>query len=207
MKKRCLLGLLGICLVMMLTGCEALGALGAKEPTLEGKWEAELDLKDSLIEAMGEEMMEYADCFKDIVVKVNFEFTEDEVEVEFDEDSVEDLVEAIRESCIRLFDKAIEDSLVDTGMTLDEFYALLGMTREEYLDMCLEQLELDVITEDLTDDLEETFEYEVDEEEGIIKATDEDGNEEEWEYELDEDELTLIIESEDVEMEFECERK
>ena len=205
MKKYGLLGLLLACIIFVVTGCEAMPF--EKEPTVEGKWEAELDLKKPMVEAMGEEMAEYADCFKDIVVKVDFEFKEDEVEVVFDEDSIEDLVEAIEESCIRLFDELMEDSVAEAGMTLEQFYALLGMTREEYLELFLAEIKLDTLAESMTDELEATYEYELDEEEGVIFATDKDGNKEEWKYELDEDELTLEIESEGITMEFECERK
>ena len=209
MKKRCLLGLLGICLVMILTGCEALGALGAKEPTLEGEWVAEWDLSDQIVEEMGSEMAVYAEYFDDIVLVVNFEFTDDEVEMSIDEDSVDDMIEKITEGMIKLFDAFMEDMANEAGMSVDDIYTLMGYTRDQYLELFMEEIDLDTIIDGMTEDLDASGKYEYDEDdENIIIVTYEDEDEEEeWKVELDGDELTITIETDEMDIEFECERK
>lgn len=208
MKKRCLLGLLGACMVFMLTGCETLGALGTKEPTIEGEWEATWDLTDLMLESMGEEMADYADCFEDIKIEVTFEFSEDEVEIVIDEDSVKDMAENIESSCIKMFDALMEDMAAEAQMSVDDIFALLGTTREAYLETFLGEVDFDSLVSEITEELETEAEYKYDEDdENVILVTYDDGEEEEWEIELEEDELTIVIELEEMEIEFECERK
>ena len=212
MKKRNLLLMLGLCLVMSLTACNSESSSkdddddkDKQEETLEGKWEAEWDMTDMLIEEMGSEMEDYADCFKDISLVFCFEFTEDEVTLSIDEDSIDDFGENLEDSMVRLFEAALEDMAKEADMDVDDFCDAMGYTKDQYLDMFLESMDLDAMVDELVGEVEEeTAEYEVDDD--VIVVTYEDDEEEEWEFELDGDELTLVVDVNGEEIEFECER-
>lgn len=202
MKKRGFIGVLVACMIFALTGCDMFAA-----PTVEGEWEAELEMKDMLVQTMDEETKKYAEYFEDLVLDVTFEFDEDEVEVRFEEDSVDEFIEDFEEALKKMCKAVLEDSAASMGMNLETFLAMAGMTMDNYIDLFMKQINMDEVTDNIKDELEEKYDYELDEEEGIIKATDKDGNVEEWEYELEKDKLNITVKQEGITMEFECERK
>ena len=202
MKKRGFIGVLVGCMLLALTGCDMFAA-----PTVKGEWEAELEMKDMIVQTMDEETKKYAEYFDGLELDVTFEFDEDEVEVRFEEDSVDEFIEDFEEALKKMCKAVLEDSAASMGMNLETFLAMAGMTMDNYIDLFMKQINMDEVTDNIKDELEEKYDYELDEEEGIIKATDKDGNVEEWEYELEKDKLNITVKQEGITMEFECERK
>lgn len=172
-----------------------------------GTWVVSWDLTDMLIEELGTEMAAYQYCFEDIALVMTLEFTETQMTLSLNEEGTEELRDNLTVSMIRLFDAYLADLAAAEGMTVEEVYAALGYTREQYQELFLEEVDVDSIINELVVSFpEQTAEYTLEEEYIIVNATKNVGGEEKWEYELDGDEMFIFVETNGMDVEFQCER-
>ncbi len=130
------------------------------EVTIEGKWEAELDLADFINEMMEDEMgVELDKKFKNLNVTVVMEFDKDEVELSMEATGIE---KAIKKQMPDVLTAVLETMLEeqDLDMTLDELLESQGTSIDELVEESLEDMDFDDLEGSL--DEFETSSYELD---------------------------------------------
>lgn len=197
MKKRSLVLLLVLAMIMSLTACA-----GKSGKSLVGTWKADFNMADVIEESMGTEAEMYGDVFNNLSMVFCFEFTKDEVTVSVDEDSMDDFKQEMENVMVKIFDITMEEMAKSAEMSVDDVYAAIGYTREEYLDTFLAEMDIDSLTEELA--FEETGKYK--KENDVIVVTTED-SEEKWAYKFDGDTLVLTFDMEGEEVTFNCKRQ
>ena len=198
MKKRSLVLVLVLAMLMSLCACA-----GKESKSIVGTWKAHFDFSEMMQESMGAEADTYGDIFKDLSLVFCFEFTKDEVTISVDDASIDAFKDEMENIMVKIFDISMEEMAKSADMTVDEVYASIGYTREEYLETFLAEMDIDELAEDLV--IEETSKYELGKD--VIKVTDEDDFTEEWAYKLDGDNLTLTVDMDGEETVFNCKRQ
>lgn len=129
-----------------------IGCTNAADPIV-GTWVTVIDMTDTMNETIaGQEAASYVK-FKDLSVSMNVTFREDGTYLmEEDPDSVSNMVNAyesqINDGMMAYLEHIISDMW--NGMTLDDYLIMVGMTREEALDMISDGV---FRSEDVLDDL------------------------------------------------------
>ena len=198
MKKRSLVLVLVLAMLMSLCACA-----GKESKSIVGTWKANFDFSEMMQESMGAEADTYGDIFKDLSLVFCFEFTKDEVTISVDEASIEAFKDEMEDIMVKIFDISMEEMAKSADMTVDEVYASIGYTREEYLETFLAEMDIDSLAEELV--VEETSKYKAGKD--VITVTNEDGDTEEWAYTLDGDSLTLTVDMDGEEAVFNCKRQ
>ena len=194
MKKFSLIMALVLCLTMMLS----LASCGKKTPEelIVGEWEAKLDMTDFFMEGFEGSLGEGAEYFDFGKIKLTFlaEFEEDgDFVLEVDEDSVEAMVDDVKDALRDGMDDYLEAMVADMGVSLDELLAAQGTTLDALIEESVDSFEV----EDLMESFEAVKgEYEI--KDGKLYTYTEDEDEGEYlDFKVDEDTLELDAEDKD----------
>lgn len=230
MKKRSLLLTVLLVFTMFITAC------GTKVSPFEGKWVGTFDMTDYVMDVVSadENFEAYGDylTLENLILKVNFSFEGEDMQMSVDEDSIDALVENLENSMYDMMDKMMRDMLMNEYKkvfadveTLDDVAALTnGMYADgqaildsvatiqgydNYDQMITETVASINMGEMMTEacaslDLSGTYGY--DEETGILTMYYEDNTYEEMQYVFVDDELVIRVTADDVEFDFHCEK-
>lgn len=189
MKKHNLALVLLMAVVMLFTGC-------AKEEEVNpflGKWTGTLDMTQQVVEAM---VAEDADLekyvkFENLTFTFVFEFAEDEMKMKIEEASKQQFNSNMETGVANMVDAMVADVASENGITIEEVYAGMGVTRDEYVQYTIENMDLDVWVNEMSEALELSGSYEYDEENIVILY--EDNTYEEVKYVLGIEDLTITF--------------
>lgn len=207
MRKRNVLLSLMLAVVLLLTAC------GGGNP-FEGKWKGTLDLTEQFedgIKANYPDFEEYVD-FEDLVLVMNVEFTEDEMSMSVEEDSIDAFFANFEAGMQEFGESAFMAYLTSIDMTLEEAVAESGMEEEEFLEQALAQMQLHEMTSGMNAITEQslagladlTGTYTFNEEEINLRYSDE--SYEAIPFEFEGKKLILTFEGEEYFLRIECEK-
>ena len=189
MKKRNLLVILVMAVVMLFTGC-------AKEEEVNpflGSWKGNLDYTQSFTDMM---VAENADIekfvsFENLTFTFEFTFTEDKVSMHVDEASKLQFVQNVEAGIGKMIDAMAEDEAAKNGITVEEVYAGMGVTRDAYVQYTIENMQIDAMVDAMASALELSGAYEYDDSQIVVLY--DDNTYEEMKYTLGIEDLTITI--------------
>ena len=188
MKKRSLLVALVMAVVMLVAGC------GKEEvnPFL-GKWTGTLDYTQCFTDMMSAENADIEKFlnFENLTFTFVFAFTEESVSVHVEEDSKVQFVTNVEKGIGDMIDAMADAEAVKNGITVEEVYEGMGVTRDEYVQYTIENLQIDTMVDEMAAALELNGAYEYDEKTIVVLY--DDNTYEEIGYNLGIEDLTITI--------------
>lgn len=230
MKKRNLL------VTVLLVFTMLVGACGAKVSPFEGKWVGTFDMTDYVMEMVSadESFASYEEYLhlENLILKVDFVFEGENMNMEVDDASVDELVANLESSMYNMMDEMMKDmlleqykSMFDGVETLDDVAALTGgmfadgqaildsvATSTGYTDYesmiteTVASINMGEMMEEACGSLDLAGTYDYDEESGILTFYYEDDTYEEMQYKFTDDDLVIRVSAEDIEFDFHCEK-
>lgn len=205
MKKRSLLVTLILAFALMLTAC------GEKNP-FPGTWKATCDLTEYIENGIGENMentlIPYMD-FEDLTMTINFVFTDNEVEMSVDQDSVEAFKTKMLEDVSAMFERILITEIESAGLTYEEYLGELGVDAETMMENLLDEIGVVSLLDEAMDELCTQFQlsgrymYE----DGVLTIIYEDNTYEEMQYIFEGDRLTIEASDGEDGLRFVCEKQ
>lgn len=189
MKKRNLLVVLVLSVLMLFAGC-------AKEEEVNpflGTWNGTLDYTQSFTDMM---VAENADIekfvkFENLTFTFAFTFTEEKLSMHVDEASKLSFVQNVEAGIASMIDAMAEDEATKNGITVEEVYAGMGVTRDAYVQATIENMQINAMVDAMAGALELNGAYEYDDSQIVILY--DDNTYEEMKYVLGIEDLTITI--------------
>ena len=189
MKKRNLLVVLVLSVLMLFAGC-------AKEEEVNpflGTWNGTLDYTQSFTDMM---VAENADIeklvkFENLTFTFAFTFTEEKISMHVDEASKLSFVQNVEAGIASMIDAMAEDEATKNGITVEEVYAGMGVTRDAYVQATIENMQINAMVDAMASALELNGAYEYDDSQIVILY--DDNTYEEMKYVLGIEDLTITI--------------
>lgn len=201
MKKRNLLLSLLMSFVLLFTAC------GSTPSPFEGTWKGTWNLADIMMQSIqGSGMEDYTD-FSDLELVIDLTFEKDDVSISVSEDSVTAFADTLESTIIEASDSFIEATALESGCTVDDLYAAMNMTRDQYLAVLVEGMDLTAVKDELCRNLDISGTYEYDEETSKFTITYENGEEEVFDYAFNGEALTLNVDIDGMNVVIDCEKQ
>lgn len=188
-KKRNLFLSLVLALSLFVTAC------GQSNPFV-GTWRGTCDFTDFILEVIseGDESIEEYIDFEKLELVLIYEFTEDEVSMHVDEESINTFVENVETGIAEAMEVKFIGDLETQGIDYEEYIEEMGMDRDEFLDSMLEDMNITAWTESIYQlaevlELHGTYIYDDD----VLMILYEDGTYEEMTYVFNDEMLTITI--------------
>lgn len=181
-----------LALVLALALVLSLGAC-SKKATIDGTWIYSMDLMKAMSASpdaaqMAEEFEQYADAFKDVVVKVKLDLTADgKYTFGVDEESAKEAMPKMIEGMKKILPDMLKQMLGE-DVDIDEFLKSQGKTMDDMLASFTEEMNTDDMAAELAEATEKgTYKFE----NGKLSFTPENGDAYEWTVELNGSELKV----------------
>ena len=189
MRKKSLLVALVMTVIMLITGC---GKEENVNPFL-GKWTGTLDYTQCFTDMMSAENAEIEKFvkFENLTFTFEFAFTEENVSVHVDENSKAQFVTNVEKGIGDMIDAMADAEAAKNGITIEEVYDGMGVSRDEYVQYTIENLQLGAMVDAMADALELNGAYEYDEKSIVVLY--DDNTYEEITYALGMEDLTITI--------------
>jgi len=187
MKTRNFLVVFILIFAMLLVAC------GGNTLSLTGTWKGTFDFSETIEEQMkndNPELFKYIN-FDSLEFTYVFEFTEKNVKLSVDKESVNQFLANMKKGIADMVDTKMADVSIVSGQSAEELYAGLGSTREAYIQSVIDGMALETTVQAMAEGITTSGTYEYDDEQITIYYND--NTYEEMEYSYSNETLKITI--------------